>query len=112
MITIIVNHNPNKQGCKVLQHFEENWKQVEELLFNDNGEPTLDEEGKQLTFLSGLRPEIAAVPVIKQTVSGGESIKIADDKDLRVALFTLEGNKALQLNVLENQLMGILKTHR
>jgi len=111
MLQIIVNHNPNKSKFKILENFEENWVQEEYPVLDDNGDKVII--GGIVTMETvGISAKCAKVPVIKVEVKNGESILIVDSKNKTAPLFTLQGSKALQLTVLENQLTGLLKQYK
>lgn len=103
-LTIIVGVN-EKKGSKVLNNFRENWRTIyatEEQVAED---PNLAE-----TF-DGIHPELTAIPVQEIRTNKNEYIFVINDIG-NTPLFQLQGDKALQLGVLEDFLRGEIKRQK
>jgi hypothetical protein len=98
-LIIQVCYNPDKKGYKVLENFQANWKSIET--------EEQDTNGNVVTVIKGIHPFLTAIPVVIIKTNTGEAIKVISKDNKK--LLTLEGSKALQLDVLSSMLIGELK---
>jgi hypothetical protein len=99
MINILIHC---KEDSKILDNFQKNWKR--------ETYTSTDDEGYEVELTKGIRQSVTGVPVRTVTItSGAEKVQLVDTRKEDSPLFTLEGPKALQLTVLEDYLVGLLK---
>ena len=95
----------HKENSGLLEHFENNWKR--------KIEHERDEEGELIEIIRGVHPKVAAVEFNSVTITkGAEEVKIYANRKRDIPLFTLQGLKARQLQVLEDYTKGLLKRTR
>lgn len=100
MLNIVIYHKGEESA--MLQYIQNNWKREE---FIDH-----DDEGQPIEIVRGIRSDVIKVPIISVNVKkGAERVCIYTTKRRHSPVFTLEGQKAKQLTVLENYVAGLLK---
>lgn len=105
MINIAVYFNEEKNNNKFLISFQENWKQ--EII------ESTDDEGHEVMFKTGLSDKLSEVPVTFIPITkGAERVTLVNGRRYDAPLFTLEGPKALQTQVLQDYLTGLLKRQK
>lgn len=99
-VYIILSYSDGKKSCNIKKHFENNWtsKEVEKK----------DDQGETIIVKQGIRPDLVDIPVYPRK-GLVEFIKVFDKTNNDDPILTLEGQKALQLNILEQFIIGYIK---